>query len=653
MTQDYKDNLLKYLTGNLDSESEQNYPVFDENIETLNKNIYFNIKSILNDPSSLNILGKIYNSSYDNYLIYGYYATTNESPSYGYIYLVDGDLNEIQMITEFDSGTKLFPITALNQAEDNNIYGLSGDDSASPKISRVLLFNNIFASGLTTGNYKVILRNSYIVPYNYNQSVYRQNRIIKSSDSSVYYMVFRDTENAKTKIVRFTINVGAENEWIEAELPYSFSTSKFDLKLDKSSGEEILHYYAISSDNPAIYRDYIINGDSVTINKSITLPYQAKYLISQVFVKDINNIYLYVAYMHEGLNVIYKIVGDELKTIYEVYSQQSPTDYYGTTVVLFEINNGLFFFEKYREPPNYNISIGYISNDDSYIKYLVGTYTGATGTDAPSATYEYVDFYYKNNYNLVNLYAPMYSDTDTTKKITLDYNSINYNGEGYTNVNSLVPNKARLYDNNNRMIFARNLYNKVINANTTISTLNIPNTNLNNIIIYNQSLIGETNYVLMNNQEEITKNIYENLNINFYVTLRMINNNDPNNQIFNQVGSNRINLSVSSVKDYNNAKATKIKINYSDNTTKIADIEFYPIQNYYYTKFSIYIDKLISSIDFISNDEETIYNTIRPNFIVGKYYTINQSVRIDEIIETQPVLYNSEQLYYNNQEIYY
>lgn len=649
MTQDYKDNLLKYLTGNLDIESGQNYPVFDENIETLNKNIYYNIKNILNNPSSLYILGKIYNSNYDNYLIYGYYAATNESPRYGYIYLVDGDLNEIQMITEFDSGTKLFPITALNQAEDSNIYGLSGDDSASPKISRVLLLNNIFASGLTTGNYKAILRNSYIVPYNYNQSLYRQNRIIKSPDSSVYYMVFRDAENVKTKIVRFTINVGAENEWIEAELPYSFSTSKFDLKLDKSSGEEILHYYAISSDNPAIYRDYIINGDTATINKSITLPYQAKHLISQVFVKDINNIYLYVAYMHEGLNVIYKIVGDELKTIYQIYSQQSPTDYYGTTVVLFEVNNGLFFFEKYRDYPNYNISVGYISDDDSYIKYFIDTSTGAI----PTSSYDYVDFYFKSLYNLVNLYAPIYSDINTTKKITIDYNSINYNGEGYTNINSLVPNKARLYDDNNKMIFARNLYNKVINANTTISTLNIPNTNLNNIIIYNQSLIGETNYVLMNNQEEITKNIYENLNINFYATLRMINNNDPNNQIFNQVGSNRINLSVSSVKDYNNAKATKIRINYSDNTTKISSIEFYPIQNYYYTKFSIYIDKLISSIDFISNDEETIYNTIRPNFIVGKYYTINQSVRIDDRIQTQPVLYNNEQLYYNNEEVYY
>ncbi|MBQ5696172.1 MAG: hypothetical protein IIV48_05905, partial [Clostridium sp.] len=608
-----------------------------------------NIMSNLNNPYNCLILGKIYNSNYDNYLIYGFYADTSTSPYYGYIYLVDGDLNEIQMITEFASGTKLFPITALNQGEDNNLYGLSITVNDPNPVSRVLLFNNIFSSGLISGNYEAILRNSYIVPHNYSQNPYRQNRIIKSPDGAVYYIILRDNSNFKDKVIRFTINVGTENEWLEVEVP-TYSAVRFDAKLDKSSGEEVLRYYTLSRANPSVYYDYEINGEVVTLKKSITIPYSVSAVSSQVFVKDIDNIYIYALNNSLGLDYIYKVNGNGLKTIYEVQEQQSETGYYLTTITICEINNGVFFFENYIDYPLYKVSIGYIANDDSYTKKLVGTYTRATTVNP---VYAYVDYYYKSNYNLINMYAPMYDETPTTKKVSFDYNSINYNGEGYTNVNSLVPNKARLYDNNNKMIFARNLYNKVINANTTISTLNIPNTNLNNIIIYNQSLIGETNYVLMNNQEEITKNIYENLNINFYVTLRMINNNDSNNQIFNQNGSNRINSSVSSVKDYNNAKATKIRINYSDNTTKIVSIEFYPIQNYYYTKFSIYIDKLISSIDFISNDEETIYNTIRPNFIVGKYYTINQSVRIDERIQTQPVLYNNEQLYYNNEEVYY
>lgn len=627
MTQDYKDNLLKYLTGNLELENGQNYPIIDSEIETLNKNVYDDIKTILiNEENATNVilLGKLYNSQYDNYLLYGAY-TSDSDIYYGFIYLVDENFNILQMITTFSSGTKLFPITALNQDNDNNIYGLSHNINQSPATTRVLLFNNIFTSGLISGNYEAILRNDYIVPNNYSQTPYRQNRIIKSLEGAIYYIILRDTDNNLQKVIRFTINVGAENEWLENSIPVVFN-SRFDLKLDKSSGTEKLYIYGISNESPSKYYEYIVYNENVVLNKNITLDLLSNSISTQVFVKDNNNIYLYANYSSNGKGIIYKVNGNNLNIIYEVQALSSGTGYYINLVSLFEINNGIFFFEKYKSSSTeFTVSLGYIKNDNTYIKYAVDTYVGDTSFNP---VYGYVDFYYKSLYNLVNFYIPIYADTNTTKKITIDYNSINYNGEEYTNVNSLVPNKARLYDNNNKMIFARNLYNKVINANTTISTLNIPNTNLNNIIIYNQNLIGETNYVLMNNQESITKNIYENLNINFYTTLRMINNNDSTNPIFNQQGSNRINSSVSSVKDYNNAKVTKIRINYSDETTKIQNITFDYV-NEAYTEFMIYVNKNITSIDFISNDESTIYNTIRHEFEIGKYYKISQSVYVN------------------------
>ena len=185
MTQDYKDNLLKYLTGNLDIESGDNIPLFPENSETINKTIVNDITTILTnqeDAQNILVLGKLYNEYYSSYLIYGAYRKPN-GVYYGYIYLVDDELDTIQMITEFSSGTKLFPITALNQAEDNNIYGLTYNINEEMHITKVLLFNNIFASGQITGTYEAILRNDYVVPYNYNQAPYRQNRIIKSPDS--------------------------------------------------------------------------------------------------------------------------------------------------------------------------------------------------------------------------------------------------------------------------------------------------------------------------------------------------------------------------------------------------------------------------------------------------------------------------------------
>ena len=53
MTEDYKDKLLKYLTGNISSESGNNIPSFD-NDEVLNKNIAENIKTILTDEQNAN-----------------------------------------------------------------------------------------------------------------------------------------------------------------------------------------------------------------------------------------------------------------------------------------------------------------------------------------------------------------------------------------------------------------------------------------------------------------------------------------------------------------------------------------------------------------------------------------------------------------------
>lgn len=622
MTQDYKDNLLKYLTGNISSESGNNIPSFDDD-EVLNKNIAENIKTILTDEQNANYviaLGKIYNEIYESYLIYGYYKDTSDN-YYGFIYLVDGNLNEIQMITEFASGTKLYPITALNQDENNNMYGLTYSIDAVEMTSKVLLFNNIFASGQATGVYKAILRNDYIVPYNYNQAPYRQNRITKSPDGATYYIVL--SEDNKEKFVRFTINVGSTNEWVVATIPYGFY-ARFDVRLDKSSGNEILKFYGINTASPSSYYEYNINGDTATQVKSIQLPYIAQFL-SQVYVKDLNNIYLFISYTTAGYAGIYKVNGNQLKKIFQMDLEPSGTTYkicYGT---LFEINGGIFFYLNKKGTYESQLYLSFIKDDDTIVITDIGEYDGV---DLFSSFYSYVDFYYRNNYNLVNIYVPYYSSINTTKKFTLDYNSVNYNGEEYENTNSLNPTKARIYDNNDKIIFARNLYNKTINANTTISTVNIPNTNLNDVTIYKQSLIGETNYVLMNNQEEITKNIYENLNINFYNTLKMINNNDIDNPIFNQNGSNRINSSVSKLNDYDNAKATKIRINYSDNSFKIQNISFDLVREAY-TEFIVYVNKNIASIDFISNDENTIYNTIRPELEIGKYYKISQSVYVN------------------------
>jgi hypothetical protein len=82
-------------------------------------------------------------------------------------------------------------------------------------------------------------------------------------------------------------------------------------------------------------------------------------------------------------------------------------------------------------------------------------------------------------------------------------------------------------------------------------------------------------------------------------------------------------------------------------------IKFYPTRNYFYTKFALYVNKTISSIDFISEDESTVYNTINPVLEISKFYSIKQKVRIDEIIPSEPVLYDNIQVQYNGEDVIY
>jgi hypothetical protein len=86
----------------------------------------------------------------------------------------------------------------------------SPDGQTETKTRRFILLNNILTSNIIGDGYKVVLRNSYLLQYNYIQaySVYKK---LGSAD----YMIIGQNENNSYKIsvVTFKINVGSTNEW--------------------------------------------------------------------------------------------------------------------------------------------------------------------------------------------------------------------------------------------------------------------------------------------------------------------------------------------------------------------------------------------------------------------------------------------------------
>jgi hypothetical protein len=158
---------------------------------------------------------------------------------------------------------------------------------------------------------------------------------------------------------------------------------------------------------------------------------------------------------------------------------------------------------------------------------------------------------------------------------------------------------------------------------------------LNDEIISIEQLMSETNTNLVNANEKIETNIYETIDINFYNTIYMRNDNNPQNSIINNVGASRLNDSASKTKDYDNAKANKIRINYSDNSSSVyqlnADSQITLNGTTATYKFLVYnpSNKSIASVEIISQDENTTYQTITlTNISSNKMYEITQNVEV-------------------------
>ena len=216
-------------------------------------------------------------------------------------------------------------------------------------------------------------------------------------------------------------------------------------------------------------------------------------------------------------------------------------------------------------------------------------------------------------------------------EVVFIFNPNNYNGLSFNNKESLLPNSGVLYDDENSPIFARNLYNKTIQDNTTQSSIQVPNTYLNDVDIAKKDLLSKNNNIMVSDKNILKKNIYETILINYFNTLQIKNDNDKTRPKLNFLGAVRLNKSVSDLVDYEDAKMNKYRINYADDTTLIQNCTWYSVSNFYRTDIAFYVDKEISSIDFISNDEVTVYQTIdNQNFTIGKFYRLSQDVYINE-----------------------
>lgn len=645
MTDELKSTLLSYFTGTLKMEPENK----DEVTKEIDEILYSEFSEYLPDNlTNIKIYGMVNVEKNNTFVFYGYWQGTGNLGS-GIIIVTDDSFQVLKVYTKYNNGVNLRCIYKLQVDEDGTFYGIDGVGVFSHQDTnmRFIMLNDFTSFYSQINDYFLDLRKSYILPENCQDAEY--NCLYKNPNYSQYFFSGEKyTHYASGQpypiAVEFKINVGLDNEWNV----YSSNSSQLFSNTVYSSDT----YVEFNSDNELFFETlaYTLNGNHeiLLITKQFNSANLEHKKIIEFETED------FVVNTNLKNQSVFKNKNELLFVLNNSYSDGQSVNSIHDRIVMYYYN-----IEKNNLTKVYDEKIGYYgagningaiflckNNNDIYILYL----KDKTGTKKYNIYY----FRYENAWNPIlitdRIYSLNYQDVilfsmskfnllqlcvinSNLKSILIfkeDYNSINYNSSCYINKNSLNSNKVEIFSNNS-LVFARNLYNKSINSNTTTSVLEIPNTYLNNKQITSTTLFGETNLQLLCNKKKIIKNIYETLYLNFINSFMIIDENNPNNKNLNSIAATYLNHAINSDCSYNDARLYKKAIvNYIDNTNKEVEYKIDSIsETLCNLKFNIYIDKAASSISFISNDNTTVYHTIDiSNLELNKYYKINQKLEV-------------------------
>ena len=634
MTENFKEKILRWLMGKYEIETGENSPQMGE-YKTLNNNLskyIWDNYCISTKPGVIDIVrGKNSNNeTIDNYILYGNYYDSDNKIN-GFMVVLDKLFNPIQGINTYSSGVQIGEIMCLDVDEEGKWYII--EKRYSDNAIRFMLLNNILLKSDSQSEYQVKIRKSYLAPSSpqFPDTIYK---MIKQYGGSKY--VFIGTLNSISRNITLTINTTSENEW---------GAIIFAVKIYSADGwaewhdDGILKLFVTGEkfdSTSSLTRYYICEYDNNANVKAmeITPPHSNTIYQSRATILNSDSAYILATEWEDGEGSTYKslIFKVNLNTnSFKMISSKSYKSGYLGNSGYFDISNDGVNAYYYITTPNdidsgiYDYYVGLIYDDNVY-EYFMGSQEGPFG---------YLTML--NVTSQFNLYKYYLQLGNKVTYSNLVFNNNEYNGQPYDGINGLVPNSTVPYYPNNETIFARNLYNKIVRENTTTSTLEIPNTLLNDSIINYEELRSKTNNKLNFENRMFSKNIYETVNINFINSILIKNSNNPDNEIINNIGSSRLNDSISLTNDYDNAKITKYRINYQDNTNRIVMIDC-DKQITFVEPDTVTIDiavynpsnNPIVNIQFISDDEETVYQEIETSsfFVKNKYYSLKQTVKI-------------------------
>ena len=650
MTEEAKKNLLDYVLGKMPSESGVEEEIF-QSINEIPISDWPHDGTIF--PSSWNNFryeGLIQVQNSELLVLYGGYKNSDNEVR-GIITILNKDFKPLKSIYQYDSGTYLRYIQCMAQTEDNTFYAIDCPDfpndeewSFTTSQKRFLMFNNFTQQ--INNDYVLTLQKSYIFPTDYFN--FYCKKLYKDNNSSHYVMVgnYITSENLGffngIRIVELKVNVESENKWDKIDddgTGWIMGDSYVDFQNDNYYLKILLTENNLNSKNLYLWtKDYSASSPTLKIVKEFNF----RPMIDSYSYKN-QSVFL-------NKNEIYFVLNNQRWGI----DGQDEDKYIGLYYYNDEIEKNYTIYEKYLG--NYdrcNLEAIYIvkNNNDIYIEFNNNITSTDSGTIADYYFQRLVNnewkpilvssqqyFYYNrralfvsNEFNLLNYISYMINPQRQywyILNIKEIYSESNYNGEPFTDKNSLNSNSAILYSDNNP-VFARNLYNKTQNGATTTSTIEIPNNYLNDTLIDQKDLMSVNNNVIISDTNGFTKNVYETVYLNFVNTISVVNQNETQS-VYNNAVATKLNTSINNPVDYDDLKLTKYRINYQDGTNYVSNLQA-TLQDdgSYELLMTFYLSKQADTLELISEDEQTVYLSYNlANVEINKTYSFKQRVRI-------------------------
>lgn len=659
MNDNYKKELLNYLTGTIEFKNNKNEPLIKQ-VKTINNSLENFIKQNYDDLSEkweIRIL--LTRGDYILCFIDDFFWGENIPMSKkgrwkkSFIVVMDKNYNALKFIDKYNSGT-LFNQFIKSNSDDQgkgNLYLIDNvyNEDLSINRRRLLIINDF-----TLRNFEVNLLNSYEIP-KYNNNLIEINKLIKNPNQGKYFLLYA-TDNTGGGL-EFVNNVGSENEW--NFYPYT-GTKNINWNgylscqinwIDEEIDFKIFCDYSITTNQNnnsvalAILKSNKTTETKTTIDdKNFSLPIECKnvgqiihslsignkvLLETQTTLSTLEDTKYIVEYDLEDLSysIRYK-KEDYIDNSIDNNSYESSYDSFG----IFSINNQFYFIRNYAyykqthnsdwnetntEYYNNDLYLYQIFEDKVYEFYI---------KDLEQENNTRYNLFASNLYNLYEFGLIFHNCIISIKEI---FNIFNHNGLPNKNENSLVPNSVELHSNDD-LVFARNIHNITINSNMTISSVEIPNNYINDIDITNKKLISKTNLDLINNNDTFRKNIYEKLYLNFINFLQIIDKNNNNNK-FNSEASSFLNNAVNTPCNYDKTKLyNKAILYYQNGSSREIRYEYQNKQEYSLNiVLVINVDDYLDKLELVSNDKEITYQTIDlSNLEIGKYYNINQKLEV-------------------------